>query len=50
MMRHRHPLLFWLGLFWLLRHFARRGRYGGFGRPYYGHHGHHRHYRPFDYV
>lgn len=53
MMRRRHPLLFWLGMFWVLRQFTRRARYGGhggFGGPGYGrfggqhrHHGHHRH-------
>ncbi|HEV2236077.1 MAG TPA: hypothetical protein VGR57_05380 [Ktedonobacterales bacterium] len=46
-MRRRSPL-FWLGMFWLLRRFMRRGPWGrgygyGFGGPrgYRRHSGHH---------
>jgi hypothetical protein len=44
----RHPVLFWLGALFFLRHMMRRGYwgYGGYG-PYRRHHHHH---RGFDYL
>lgn len=39
----RHPFLFWMSMFWLLRHFMghRHHHFGYSGYPYHARYGHH---------
>jgi len=52
----RHPILFWLGALFFLRHLMRRN-YWGYGRGWgyggyggYGRYRHHHHHRGWDYL